>query len=326
MLTDNHGRTIDYLRLAVTDRCNLRCGYCMPAEGIDFLPRNELLSYDELRRLVAILSRVGIRKVRITGGEPFVRRGLIDFLERLSTLPHPVRLSVTTNATLIGPHIDRLQDLGIESVNVSLDALDRDRFRAITRRDQYARVYDNLTQLIERGFRVKINCIVLDGKNTDQIVPLVNFTRDRAVAVRFLEEMPFNGSGTGSATSLQWNYRTILDHIRAHFPDVSPVASPADSTSQNYRVAGHVGTVGVIPAFSRTFCGTCNRLRISARGQLRTCLYGKNELSFREALRSDTPDQAVERLLHQALGRRFADGFAAESHHSSWESMSAIGG
>ena len=326
MLTDNHGRDINYLRLAVTDRCNLRCSYCMPAEGIRFLPRRELLSDGELLCLVDILSQAGITKLRITGGEPFVRPGLMDLLESLVALPHLDTVSITTNATLIGPHIARLQRAGIRQLNVSLDALDAERFGKITRRDCFATVYANLVQLIEAGFRVKINCIVLDRQNTDQIVPLVELTRRWPVSVRFLEEMPFNGSGPPQAGPLHWNHHRIYDHIARHFPALQSLTSEATSTAQNYRVPGYRGTVGIIAAFSRTFCGSCSRLRVSARGELRTCLYAKNELSFRTALRAANPERAVNQLLHQALNRRFANGHNAEQNHNHYTSMTSIGG
>ncbi len=326
MLTDNHGRTLDYLRLAVTDRCNLRCHYCMPAEGINFMPSADLLSFDEMLQLIDILSQHGIRKVRITGGEPFVRRGLIDFLEELSLLPTLETISLTTNATLISPYIDRLQRAGIRQVNVSLDALDADRFQTIARRDCYETVLSNLHQLIDAGFAVKVNCIVLEGQNTDQIIPLVRFTQDHPVGVRFLEEMPFNGSGSSGPAHLRWNHQQILRYIRQAFPDVVAVPSERTSTSVNYRIPDYQGSVGIIPAYSRTFCGSCNRLRISARGELRTCLYGKNEVSLRDALRQPDAEAAVMQRLQTAVGRRWANGQEAEHSHQQWTSMTSIGG
>ncbi len=327
MLIDNHGRAISYLRLAVTDRCNLRCRYCMPAGGAPFLPRRELLSWSEMLRLLRVLGDHGVDKVRITGGEPFARPGLIDFLGRAAALPTAPRLSITTNATLLAPHIGRLKALGIRRVNVSLDALDPGRFLAITRRDAFATVYANLLALVAADFEVKVNCIVLDGQNTDQILPFVALTRELPVAVRFLEEMPFNGSTERASPTLAWDYRRILRLVHGVYPSSRPVGEvEPGSTSQNYRIPGHAGTYGVIASYSRTFCGTCNRIRVSANGELRTCLYGDNVASFAPALRAADPAREVERVLAQALGTRHADGFAAERAHGAYTSMTSIGG
>ena len=327
-LRDRQGRTIRYLRLAVTDRCNLRCRYCMPAEGIDFAPRDQLLSWDEMLRLVDELSRLGIDKLRITGGEPFARKGLVDWLGEVARLPQAPEVSITTNATLIRPHIARLRALGVRHVNVSLDALDAASFFRITRRDLFDEVYAALHELVAAGFDVKVNCIVLDGQNTDQLLDFVALTRKLPIAVRFLEEMPFNGStAAGTATGIAWDYVRILGHVRAAHPTLQRL--PGDSrgqTSVDYQVPGFVGRVGVIASYSRTFCGTCDRIRVNAKGELRTCLYGDNVASFAPALRSGDVAGGVQRVLAKALFNRHADGHAAEAAHGAYASMTAIGG
>ncbi|MFL5786972.1 MAG: GTP 3',8-cyclase MoaA, partial [Flavisolibacter sp.] len=193
MLKDNHGRIINYLRLAVTDRCNLRCFYCMPEHGLKWLSRNELLTYEEMHRLCAILTDMGVEKIRITGGEPFVRKDLMSFLRRLSKEIKPKELTITTNGVLTAPYINEFHDIGINSVNLSLDTLNRQRFYSITYRDEFAAVMNTLNQLLFHNIEVKLNAVVMDGKNTQDIIPLVGLTKDHPVSVRFIEEMPFNG-------------------------------------------------------------------------------------------------------------------------------------
>ncbi|MBC7923905.1 MAG: radical SAM protein, partial [Ferruginibacter sp.] len=219
MLYDNHGRPVDYLRLAVTDRCNLRCFYCMPEEGIRYLPKPALLSYEEMERVVTVLAGLGVNKVRLTGGEPFVRNGLMDFVRRLSRIPGITSLHLTTNGVLTGPHVPELKALGLRSVNLSLDTLDRERFRRITRRDELPRVLDTLHALLAHGIDVKLNAVVMDGQNTDDLIPLTQLTRQHPVSVRFIEEMPFNGEGA-HYPKLVWNHVRILETLRAHYPDL----------------------------------------------------------------------------------------------------------
>lgn len=331
-LRDRQGRPIRYLRLAVTDRCNLRCRYCMPAEGIAFAPRRELLTWAELHTLVDVLGRLGVDKVRITGGEPFARRGLVDFLAGVAALPHAPRITLTTNATLIGPHVARLRDLGVAGVNVSLDALDGERFRRITRRNLFDDVYANLLALVEAGLAVKVNCVVLDGQNTDQLLAFAALAEQLPIAVRFLEEMPFNGGvGRGEAPGIAWDHFRILEHLRAAYPTLErlPRERPGQPAVE-YRVPGHAGRLGIVASYSRTFCGSCDRIRVDARGGLRTCLYGDNVASFAPVLRSggsaEELARGVRRVLAEALALRHADGHAAEAAHGHYASMTAIGG
>ena len=213
MLVDNHNRRINYVRLAVTDRCNLRCNYCMPAEGINFAKSDKLFTIDELGRLSELLVSQGVDKIRITGGEPFVRKDLMVLFRKLASLKGLNEISVTTNATLIGPYIDELSELGIKNVNVSMDAINRETFEKITRRNQYDVVYENLIRLISEGFKVRINFIALEGQNTEDILPMLELTKHYDVSVRFLEEMPFNG-GSKKFQTIQWDYKAILQHIK----------------------------------------------------------------------------------------------------------------
>ncbi|MDG1572924.1 GTP 3',8-cyclase MoaA [Robiginitalea sp. M366] len=327
MLIDNHDRVINYVRLAVTDRCNLRCNYCMPEEGIAFSRKDDLLRIDEMKRLCNILVARGVDKIRITGGEPFVRKDLMDLLEHLATLETLKEVSITTNATLIGPHINRLEALGINSVNVSLDAIRPDSFARITRRDQFHTVYENLMRLIDSKMEVRINFIVLDGQNVDDVYHMMEFQEQYPVRVRFLEEMPFNG-GSRDFVKLKWNHRAILEHIRQRYPEFEKQPAPLTSTSVNYKIPGHQGSFGIIPSFTRTFCGSCNRLRVTATGDLITCLYGKPVANLRSPLRFAHDDAIVEDLLVQAVGSRAKDGFEAQERFGSifGSSMTSIGG
>ena len=214
MLIDNHNRKINYLRLAVTDRCNLRCNYCMPSEGINFAEKDSLFTIKELCSLSEIMVGQGIDKIRITGGEPFVRKDLMVLLRKLSSLEGLNDISITTNATLIGPYIQELKTLGIKNINVSLDAIDKNTFERITRRNQYDTVYNNLIRLIAEGFNVRVNFIALENQNTQDIIPILKVMKHYPVSVRFLEEMPFNG-GSKSFNSITWDYKKILAHIQS---------------------------------------------------------------------------------------------------------------
>ena len=325
-LFDNHGRELSYLRLAVTDRCNLRCTYCMPAEGINYLPERELLSWEEMFRLTRIMHEMGIKKVRITGGEPFVRNGLVDFLTDLAGLKD-LEICLTTNGVFIGDYIETLQKLGVRHINLSLDSLNRDRFKEITRRDDFAKVYENLIRLIQAGFQVKINAVVMHGKNEEDIIELTEFARTHPVSVRFIEEMPFNGSGLVEE-KLFWDHVRILERIRSQFPDLKARPFLFGETAKTYEIPGFQGNVGIIAAFSRTFCGTCNRIRLTAKGQVKTCLYDDGVFDLKAYLRGGVSDEEIKIQLMTLFKARSLDGFEAEKNRKGviTESMTTIGG
>ncbi len=326
LLFDNHGREMSYLRLAVTDRCNLRCTYCMPAEGIAYLPEKKLLSWEEMLRIVHVLNQLGIRKVRITGGEPFVRPGLMDFLQELAKIEN-LEICLTTNGVLLENHLDSLLNLGIKNVNLSLDSLDSVRFFKITRRNDFDQVYRNLMCMIEANFIVKLNAVVMHGMNETDILPLVNFTEKHPVSVRFIEEMPFNGSGLVEE-KLFWDYRRILSHIKSEFPHIEEVPMAYGETSKNYHVPGFMGDVGIIAAFSRTFCGSCNRIRVTSLGQVKTCLYDDGVFDLKDYLRLGVSDEDLKNTMIKIFGERPKDGFEAENNRKGVinESMTSIGG
>ncbi len=327
-IIDNHGRIINYLRLAVTDRCNLRCFYCMPNEGIEFVDRKELLSFEEMLRICQILAKKGIHKIRITGGEPFVRKGIMDFIRSLSKIEEIKNIHITTNGTLTRKYLDELIELGINSFNLSIDSLDKDRFHQITRRDYFSEVMLCLNEMLEKNVDVKLNCVVMNGQNTEDIIPMVSLAKEHAIAVRFIEEMPFNGNGKDE-DHLLWNYKKILNHIENHFGDAIKLEDPAYATSLNYKIAGFNGSFGIIPAFSRTFCGTCNRIRLTPKGMIKTCLYDDGIFNLKELIRSGATDEAIELAILEASSNRAKDGFEAQENRLNTkvsESMASIGG
>jgi len=330
MIIDNHGRKIDYLRLAVTDRCNLRCFYCMPEEGIHFLKKEDLLSYEELLRLMQLFSKEGISKVRITGGEPFLRKDLVTFLSSLSQINGIQKIAVTTNGTITLRFLDELLKLGIRSFNLSIDSIDKGRFSSITRRDSYDEVWSCYEQMSSNPeIDLKLNCVVMANQNIADIIPMVLLARDKKVSIRFIEEMPFNGDGKFNAEE-HWNYMKILQHIESHFGEVVKLKDPENSTSLNYTIGGFKGSFGIIPAYTRSFCGTCNRLRLTPQGTIKTCLYDDGVFNIRDFMRAGATDDEIIVALKEACSHRSKDGFEAEAKRkvnpSVSESMATIGG
>ncbi|MEO5995884.1 MAG: GTP 3',8-cyclase MoaA [Chitinophagaceae bacterium] len=329
MLVDNHGRTVNYLRLAVTDRCNLRCFYCMPEEGLDWLSRKELMTYEEMLQVCSLMVNMGINKIRITGGEPFVRKDIMQFLTALSKLDGLQQITITTNGVLTAPHIPALKKLGIHSVNLSLDTLDRNRFFSITRRDELPQVMETFEQLLSHDMEVKLNAVVMDKKNIEDIIPLVELTRHLPVSVRFIEEMPFNGEGS-HYVGLPWDHIRILNHIKETYPGIQKIPDPLYSTSYNYNIPGYKGNVGIIAAYTRSFCGSCNRLRLTPQGMLKTCLYDDGVLNIKDLIREGYDDDNLKSTLLKVLGHRAKDGWEAEKLRKEkgpiHESMATIGG
>jgi molybdenum cofactor biosynthesis protein A len=301
----------------------------MPEEGIHYLPKKELLSFEENERLIRVLASLGISKIRLTGGEPFVRTDLMALIRNMTEITGVKEIHLTTNGVLTAPHIPELKKLGIASINLSLDTFDRERFKLITRRDEVDKVMETYRLLLEHAIPVKINAVVMDGKNIEDIIPLIELGKNNPVSVRFIEEMPFNGEGS-HYTSLTWTYRKIVDYIKEHYPNLMKIADQQNSTAYHYQVPGYSGNIGVIAAFSRTFCGTCNRIRITAQGELKTCLYDDGVMNIRNLLRTGISDEQLTTEFLKAMGQRPKDGFEAEqkrkNHQPAHESMSTIGG
>ena len=327
-MTDSYHRTIDYVRIAVTDRCNLRCFYCMPAEGIVYEPQAHLLSYEEITRLLRILGKLGFQKVRFTGGEPFLRKDFIQLLENTSELSAFKSIHITSNGTLLQKHIPKLKELGITKINLSIDSVDAARFHKITRRDDFEKVMQTFHMLIDNGFHIKLNAVVMKGINTQDIIPLAELAKNYPVDVRFIEEMPFNGGYKKNVD--MYSARDIYADLEAHYSDLIKLPSKHGDTANLLSIPGYKGNIGVIAAFSRTFCNTCNRLRISSTGEIKSCLYDDGVFNIRDFMRSGVSDAALTEKFIEIVRLKPKDGFEAEkmrkSPKAAMQSMSSIGG
>ena len=300
----------------------------MPEEGLPWSNKKQLLSYEEMLRLVGILAKMGISKVRITGGEAFVRKDLMPFMADVSQIEGIEKLSITTNGTAPTRHIEALKAMGIHAVNLSLDTLNKERFHKITRRDEFDQVINFYQSLIDAGIRTKINTVVMEEHNLEDILPLVELTQKDSVNVRFIEEMPFNGGAKGYQ-KIDWNYKKILQLIAEKHPTIQKLDDHASSTSYNYQIPGARGSFGVIPAYSRSICGTCDRIRLTPKGDLMTCLYQNEGFSFRDFMRQGASDQDIQEKFMHFFKRRAKNGFEAEeqkSQSNTFESMATIGG
>lgn len=329
LLFDNHGRQLRYLRLAITDRCNLRCFYCMPEEGLNWSKKTQILTYEEMLRLVNILAELGISKVRITGGEPFVRKDLVPFMTELTQIPGIEKVNITTNGTAPLKQVAAMKAIGINAVNLSLDSLDPQRFKDITRRDEFDAVWAFYKELIDQGLTTKINAVVMEEHNLGDLIPMSALTQTDPVNIRFIEEMPFNGGSKGYQP-IKWDYRRIIEHIQTEFPDMERLEDEKSSTSYNYRIPGAAGTIGVIPAYTRTICSSCDRIRLTPKGDLKTCLYQSGGFSFRDFMRAGATDDDIRNQFLKLFQNRSKDGFEAEaqsvSENGSLQSMATIGG
>ncbi len=324
MLIDQHGRQIKYLRLAVTDRCNLRCRYCMPEDGIDFAPKDALLNYDEILFLSDVLAEMGVVKVRLTGGEPLVRRDLPILVKGLGErFP---KLAMTTNGILLPRYIDDLAAAGLHTYNLSLDTLRPDRFLRITRRDNFAGTLQALELLLDRGFRTKINVVVMRGINDDELYDFVELTRDRKLDVRFIEAMPFNDDDGNHDVFL--SYDAMLLRLLERYENLERCNHQAGS-AVTFKVPGYLGNVAIIPAYSRSLCGTCDRLRLTPRGTLLNCLYSTQGLELLPLLRSGIDREALATLIQEYVYGKYATGHDTERREQQgkiFASMTSIGG
>lgn len=279
-LTDRHGRTHRSLRISIVDKCDLRCTYCMP-EDQHFLRRDELMTREEIAAIARLfVERYGVRKIRITGGEPLVRPDAVDIVRDLGRLP--VKLGLTTNALTLHKHLEGLIEAGLRSINISLDTFDAERFRRITRRDGFGTVHANILLALQRGLRVKVNMVVMRGVNDDEILRFVELTRHHPVHVRFIEFMPFAGNHWGRERV--YTYAEMLGRIGS-VHSFEKLDDDPHSTAKAYRVAGWPGTFAVISTVTAPFCGNCDRLRITAEGRMRNCLFAREETDLLSALR-----------------------------------------
>ncbi|MDE3007542.1 MAG: GTP 3',8-cyclase MoaA [Acidobacteriota bacterium] len=324
-LIDRYGRIHDDLRISVTDRCNLRCVYCMPLEGMSFLPHGDLLSFDEIAAVAEVARDLGVRSIRLTGGEPLMRAGLVDLVARLKGLGFE-DLAMTTNAMTLASHARALVDAGLTRVNVSCDSLRAERFSSIRRRGDLAVVLHAMDVAEEVGLApLKVNVVLLRGENDDEIEDFATFARDTGRVVRFIEFMPLDAQGSWDRAQLVPG-REVFERVHARWP-LEPLSREGDvAPAERFRFLDGRGEIGLISSVTQPFCGTCNRLRLTADGDLRNCLFSDDERPVRDALRRHDLDE-VARLLRQAVWDKYP-GHAINdpSFLSPARSMSMIGG
>ena len=301
ILKDSFGRRHNYLRISLTEKCNLRCTYCMPENGVVLSPKSYLMSTDEVINLAALFVKNGITKIRLTGGEPLLRKDFKDILTALSQMP--IVLSVTTNAILIDRHIKTFKTCGLESINVSLDTLDAEKFDAITKRDQFDRAIQNIDLLMEHGFKVKLNVVLMKDFNINEIIPFIQYTKDNEVSVRFIEFMPFDGNSWDKSKLV--SYEEVLQRIKNEYADnkIESLPNEENFTARNFRIAGYTGNFGIISTVTNPFCDSCNRIRLTANGKLKNCLFSTAETDLLTTFRQGGD---IESLIQQAIWKKKA--------------------
>jgi GTP 3',8-cyclase len=328
VLVDTYGRVATDLRVSLTDKCNLRCSYCMPPEGLEWLPGPDLLTDDELVRLVALAVGEGVTEVRFTGGEPLLRRGLVSIVERVGALTPRPRMSLTTNGIGLARTAQALADAGLDRVNVSLDTLDRDRFVQIARRDRLADVLKGLVAAEAAGLvPVKVNAVLMRGVNEDEAVPLLRWALAAGYRLRFIEQMPLDAQH-GWTRDQMVTADEILGRLAEAFA-LAPVGADerGSAPAEEWLVDGGPSRVGVIGSVTRPFCGACDRVRLTADGQLRNCLFAREESDLRAPLRAGaTDDDLVARMRASLLAKRPGHGIDDPGFLQPVRPMSAIGG
>lgn len=324
-LIDTFGRTHDYLRISVTERCNLRCVYCMPAEGIDLVPRAAILSFEEIIRLVNLFASMGINKIRLTGGEPLIRKELPTLISKIREIPQIKTIAMTTNGVLLSKHIDALKSAGLDKINLSLDTLREERFEKIARREHFSDVMAGLHKSLETGFTpLKINMVPLLGVNDDEILDFVALAKDKPIDIRFIEFMPFDQN--------QWReeklftYKQMQEIISKKYHLIASDRSPND-VATTYNIDGFIGSVSFISSMTNSFCSGCNRIRLLADGAIKNCLFSNNEISLRDAMRQGATDDDLEMLIRTSIQKKKeAHDPMATLHKLPNRSMIKIGG
>ncbi|KAK4169382.1 putative molybdenum cofactor biosynthesis protein 1 B [Cladorrhinum sp. PSN259] len=311
-LTDNFQRQHDYLRISVTERCNLRCLYCMPEEGVPLSPQKELLTTPEIVMLSSLFVSQGVTKIRLTGGEPTVRRDIVPLMQQIGALrAHGLReLCLTTNGLSLHRKLEAMVEAGLTGINLSLDTLDPWQFQLMTRRAGFSAVQKTIDRILElnrasAGIKFKINCVVMRGLNDREILPFVELTREKDIEVRFIEYMPFDGNKWSKGK--MFSYQEMLDLIRSQYPDVERRVGHKNDTSKTYQVPGFVGKLGFVTSMTHNFCGTCNRLRVTSDGNLKVCLFGNAEVSVRDILRKVNQGKPIDEEAFEVLKKAAID-------------------
>ena len=328
-LVDKHQRTHNYLRISLTEKCNLRCTYCMPIEGIPLTPAAHLMSADEIFEIASHFVKRGVDKIRLTGGEPTVRKDFNQIIERLSSLP--TKLALTTNGLTIHRHIDVLKKADVDVINISIDSLNREKFKKITLRDQYEQLEKNMNLLDAQGFRLKLNVVLLKGSNDEEIIAFINLSRDRNWQIRFIEFMPFDGNNWDRSKTV--SLEAILKTAESHYglSQIKRLKDAANDTAKNYKIDGFTGSFAVISTVTNPFCDSCNRLRLTADGKLKNCLFSSNDYDLLSSFRNG---ESLDCVIDIALRDKFAaraglddsNKFNNPDNHKDNRSMIAIGG
>ncbi|SFD04664.1 GTP 3',8-cyclase MoaA [Algibacter pectinivorans] len=300
ILQDAHGRDHAYLRISLIERCNLRCTYCMPEEGVTLSPKSQLMTYEEIYEIAKTFVDHGVTKIRLTGGEPLIRKDIPVILEKLATLP--VELSITSNAVIIDKFIGVLKANGVNKINVSLDSLDDAKFRHITRRHEFKKVYNNILLLVKEGFTVKVNAVLMKGFNDNEIIDFIHFTKNLPISVRFIEFMPFDGNKWDMSKMV--SYAQVMAYVNNAFAEgsVERLQDAANDTSKNYKIKDYKGSFAIISSVTNPFCDSCNRLRLTANGQLKNCLFSAGESDLLTTLRSGG---SIEPVIQKAVASKF---------------------
>ncbi|XP_066603821.1 molybdenum cofactor biosynthesis protein 1 isoform X2 [Prorops nasuta] len=304
ILTDTFGRHHTYLRISLTERCNLRCTYCMPAEGVNLTEKSGILTTDEILYLADLFVKEGIKKIRLTGGEPTVRKDILDIIVNLKKLQGLENVAITTNGLTLTRQLPALQRAGLDALNISLDTLKEERFEKLTRRKGWARVRAAIDLAVQLGYNpVKVNCVVMRGFNDDEFIDFVNLTKNLPIDVRFIEYMPFSGNKWQENKMI--SFKNMKEEIRKIYPNFQSLPNGPNDTSKAYNVPGFKGQVGFITSMSEHFCSSCNRLRITADGNLKVCLFeSKSEISLRDALRNGASEEDLKEIIGKAVGRK----------------------
>jgi cyclic pyranopterin phosphate synthase len=333
IIQDRFGRVFDYLRVAVTDRCNLRCVYCMPEEGVDFASHDKLLQTEEILRVIRVASKLGVHKVRFTGGEPLVRRDIVELVKETGRIPGIRTVHLTTNGVLLPGFAKPLREAGLHGINLSLDTLDPEKFKACTRRTGVRKVLAGLERVLALGFpSVKVNVVAMRGFNDDEMGAFAEITRDAPITVRFIELMPFDASQiwkTGHFLSTE----KMMDRFTRLYRQ-SEVVEGSSTEHTTFRLPGGAGRVAFIPSYTRDFCADCTRIRLTADGRIRNCLYSEEEFGLLGCLRQGGDDEDIAQTLKRAMWAKQEDGWAAQQRARSdlgaagrsRESMAQIGG
>jgi len=294
-LHDTFGRNHNYLRISITEHCNLRCTYCMPADGIDLTPKPHLMTADEVVKIASAVVGLGVDKIRLTGGEPLVRKDAREIILRLGELG--TQLTLTTNGLLVHQFLDTFKQAKIETINVSLDTLIKKKYQQITRRNLFDTVLENVDLLLAEGFRVKINVVLMKGFNQDEIVDFIGLTEHKNVQIRFIEFMPFSGNAWDKSKLV--TYSEIVNEVAAAFPNqIERITDAPNDTAKNFKIVGYEGSFAIISSVTNPFCSTCNRIRLTADGKLKNCLFSDSETSLLDALRAG---ESILPLIQQNL-------------------------